>query len=313
MLIYTLKKITTGIVLFLIASFTTMWLLSFSFESIVATRLGMGATPENVAAMMEQHGLDRPILIQYVDWLGNLLQGDLGRSFFTQEVVASAIGPRITVTLSVVLPALAAAGVGAVLLGVVAAYRGGWVDKVAQGAMLLGHLVPGLLIAIFLVNILAVNLGWLPATGFVRFTDDPAGWARSIAIPFITLFVGGSANMANQVRGTMIDELRKDYVRTLRTAGVSPRAILLRHALRNAIGPAITVLGLQFITMFGGALIIEAVFALPGYGTFAFNAAMQGDFPVILGLSAVGVGLTVGVNLLVDLANGWLNPKARAY
>ncbi|MCL2594091.1 MAG: ABC transporter permease [Promicromonosporaceae bacterium] len=313
MLLYALRRLGAGIVLFLLTSFTTLYLIHFSFAGIVATRLGTGATPETIAQMMHDHGLDRPVLVQYVDWFGSLLQGDLGRSFFTQEVVTAAIGPRIIVTLSIVLPALIGAAIFATLLGVLAAYKGGWVDKVAQGAMLFGHLVPGLLVAIFLVMLFAVNLGWFPATGFVRFGDDPVGWLRSITIPVIALFVGGSANMANQVRGTMIDELRKDYVRTLRTAGVSPKAILLRHALRNAIGPGITVFGMQFITMFGGALIIESVFALPGFGTFAFNSAMRGDFPVIMGLTAVGVGLTVGVNLIVDLANGWLNPKARAY
>ncbi|MDF2993332.1 MAG: transporter permease, partial [Microbacterium sp.] len=141
--------------------------------------------------------------------------------------------------------------------------------------------------------------------------EDPAGWARSITIPVIVLVIGGAANMTAQVRGRMIDELRKDYVRTLRTRGISSNAIIVKHALRNAGSPALTVMSLEFIQMFGAALIIENVFALPGYGSFAFNASLQGDIPVILGITAFGVLLVIVVNLITDLANGWLNPKAR--
>jgi peptide/nickel transport system permease protein len=153
----------------------------------------------------------------------------------------------------------------------------------------------------------------LPATGFTTLGTDPAGWVRSITIPVVVLVIGGVANMAAQVRGRMIDELRRDYVRTLRTRGVSTTSIVVRHALRNAGGPALTVLSLEFIQMFGSALIIENVFALPGYGSYAFNASLQGDIPVIMGITVFGVLLVTVVNLGTDLANGWLNPKARLH
>lgn len=218
---------------------------------------------------------------------------------------------RLTVTLSLIVPALAITAVVSTTLGVWAASRGGAVDRVAQIISLIGYIIPGLLLAIGLVVILAVKLEWLPATGFTQFADSPSGWARSITIPVIVLVIGGVANMSAQIRGRMIDELRKDYIRTLRTRGASSSSLVIKHALRNAAGPALTVLSLEFIQMFGGALIIENVFALPGYGSYAFNASLQGDIPVIMGITAFGVLLVTAVNLLTDMANGWLNPKAR--
>ena len=315
MLLYVGRRIIAGLILFVVSSFITFLLLSMTFNDIIAARIGpAGATPENIAAMAAQLGMDRPIIIQYLSWLTNfLLRGDLGTSFFGGLDVMSVIPQRISVTLSIVLPALTLSAIVAVLLGVWAASRGGWIDKVAQGLTLLGNLIPNLLVGIGLVMLFAIELDWLPATGFVPMGTSFSGWLRSITIPVITIFVGGAANITNQVRGTMIDELRKDYIRTLRTRGVSPRSILLKHALRNAAGPAVTVLGLNFIMMFGGALIIEQIFALPGFGTFAFNAATAGDYTVMLGAMSVGVALTVGMNLLVDIVNGWLNPKARVY
>jgi peptide/nickel transport system permease protein len=176
---------------------------------------------------------------------------------------------------------------------------------------MIGYLVPSLLVAIALVYVLAVKLHVFPATGYTDFSESPTRWASSIAIPVVALMMGGVASLTSQIRGAMIGELRKDYVRTLRTRGIPTRSIVLRHALRNAAGPALTVLSLEFIQMLGGALIIEQIFALPGFGQYAFNASLQGDVPIIMGISLFGVLLVVVVNLVVDLLNGWLNPKAR--
>lgn len=313
MLLFTLKRVLFGLVLFIIVSFTTMWLLSLSFDSIIASKLGSAATVDTIAAMKADLGLDRPVPVLYVEWLNNVLHGDLGKSFFTGQPVMEALPSRLAVTLSIVGPALIISAILAVFLGTLAATRGGWIDKTAQGAMLTGYLIPNLLVAIVLVVVFAVNLKWLPATGYTPFGEDPVKWLKSIILPVTAMAFGGTANMANQVRGTMIDELRKDYVRTLRTRGVSARSIVIRHALRNSAGPALTVFGLTFITMFGAALFIEQVFALPGFGTYSFNVALQGDFPVLMGLTAWGTALTIGVNLMIDVANGWLNPKARQY
>jgi len=310
---YVLRRLIAGLVLAILVTFITFLLLSTSFESVVRGILGSSATDQSIAALMHKLGLDRPLIVQYVDWLGNILHGDFGTSLLTSQPVATAVVSRLAVTLSIVVTALVISVIVSVVLGVAAATRGGAVDKFAQGLSLLGHIIPGLLIAIVLVVLLAVRLKWLPATGYTPFSENPAGWAASITIPVIVLVIGGVANMSAQIRGSMIDELRKDYVRTLRTRGISQYDIIIRHALRNAAGPALTVLSLEFIQMLGGALIIENVFALPGFGSYSFNSSLQGDIPVIMGITAFSVVLVVIVNLVTDIVNGWLNPKARVY
>lgn len=308
---YILRRLGVGLILALLVTYITFALLSTSFEDVAQTILGPAVTTEGTAAVMAERGWDRPVFIQYFDWLLNALQGDFGVSVYSSLPVGPSVIQRLGVTLSIIVPALILTAVISTILGVWSASRGGAVDRIAQGLSLIGYIVPGLLLAIGLVLIFAVQLKWLPATGYTPLSQDPMAWLRSITIPVIVLTIGGVANMTAQVRGRMIDELRRDYVRTIRTRGVSTSSIVLRHALRNAGGPALTVMSLEFIQMFGGALIIENVFALPGYGSFAFNASLQGDIPVILGITAFGVLLVTVINLATDLANGWLNPKAR--
>jgi peptide/nickel transport system permease protein len=313
MLLYIARRVAAGLVLAVLVTFITFLLLSFSFDGIVRSILGSSANDESVTALKASLGLDRPLIVQYLEWLGSAFQGNFGTSYFTSEPVAPAVAQRLSVTLSVVLVALVITVVLSVTLGVVSAVRGGAIDRFAQMLSLFGLVFPGLLLAIVLVVVFAVNLRWLPATGFTPFAESPARWAATITIPVIVLVIAGTANMAAQVRGAMMDELRKDYVRTLRTRGYGTTAIVIRHALRNAAGPALTVLGFEFIAMLGAALIIEKVFALPGYGTFAFASALRGDIPVVMGVTAFGVLLVVLVNLAIDVLNGWLRPKARLY
>lgn len=311
MLQYILRRLAVGVVLATLVTFFTYWLLSFSSDGVAANILGPAATADSISALKKSMGLDRPFLIQYFDWLGGVVHGDFGVSYFTSENVVSAVIKRLSVTLSVVLTALIISVVVAVALGVLAASRAGAIDRFTQSVSLLGHLLPNLLLAIVLVVVLSINLRLLPATGFTPFSESPGKWVASITIPVIVLVINGIANIAAQVRGTMIGELQKDYVRTLRTRGIPTWSIVYRHALRNAAAPALVVLSLEFISMLGGALIIENVFALPGFGSFAFNSSLQGDIPVIMGITIFGVMLVVSVNLVTDLINGWLNPKAR--
>ncbi|MBE1878296.1 ABC transporter permease [Myceligenerans pegani] len=313
MIPYIVRRLAAGAGLALVITLIVYLLIGTSFEDVARTILGQSATPEATAALLEARGWDRPILVQYVEWLAAALQGDFGASVYTSLPVLPEVLSRLAVTLSLIVPALLITATLSIVLGVWAASRGGVVDRIAQGVSVFGYIIPGLLLAIGLVVLFGVQLGWLPATGYTRFGDDPAGWARSITIPVIVLVVGGVANMSAQVRGRMVDELRRDYVRTLRTRGVSSRSIVLKHALRNAGSPALTVMSLEFINMFGAALIIENVFALPGFGNYAFNATLQGDIPVMLGISTFGVVLVTVVNLATDIANGWLNPKARVH
>ncbi len=313
MLSYVLRRLTAGLVLLLLVTFITFLMLSTSFEDVALTILGPSATPEATEALMAVRGWDRPVLEQYFEWVSNAVRGDFGASVFTSLPVGPSVVQRLAVTLSIIVPALLITVVLSTVLGVWAASRGGAIDRLAQGISLIGYVVPGLLLAIVLVVVLAVRLDLLPATGFTPATESLSGWLRSITIPVTVLVIGGVASLTAQIRGRMIDELRRDYVRTLRTRGTSTLSIVIKHALRNAGSPALTVMSLEFIQMFGASLIIENVFGLPGYGSYAFNASLQGDIPVILGIVVFGVLLVTVVNLTTDLANGWLNPKARVH
>lgn len=313
MIFFVLRRLGTGLMLALLVTVITFLLLSTSFDDVATSILSNGATPGRVQEQKAQMGLDRPVAVQYADWLSHAVRGDFGVSYFTAEPVRSAVTARLGVTLSVVLVALLVTTVISIALGVVAASRGGVVDRIAQGASLVGFLVPNLLIAIVLVYALAIKAHLLPATGYTPLSENPARWAAAITIPVIALVVPGVAALTAQIRGAMIGELRKDYVRTLRTRGIPTRSIVLKHALRGAAGPALTVLSMEFVQMLGGALVIEKVFALPGFGSYAFDASLQGDVPIIMGITLFGVLLVVCLNLAVDLANGWLNPKARIH
>jgi peptide/nickel transport system permease protein len=234
-----------------------------------------------------------------------------GSSWFNGEAVESAIASRLAVTLSLVIGATVIAAIVATVLGVLAATRGGAVDRLVQFLSVLGHAIPGFLLALGLVTVFAISLKWFKPTGYVDFSDSPGLWFSSIALPVIALSVGALSGVAQQVRGSVMDAMRQDYVRTLRSRGLSETRVVFEHVLRNAAGPALSYLGVQFVGLIGGAVIIEQIFAIPGLGQVAVGATSQGDIPLVLGLVIVTAVIVVILNLLVDLAQGWLNPKVR--
>jgi peptide/nickel transport system permease protein len=312
-LAYVLRRLVTGVVLAVLVTFITFLLLSTSFHDMISSLMGPDATAADIARRTHALGYDRPVLVQYGDWFSHAVRGDLGTSLFTTLPVAPTVLSHMVVTMSIVLPALIIAVILSVVLGVWAASRSGAADRIAQGISLVGHVVPALLTAIVLVVVFAVEIHLFPATGYTQFGDSPVGWMRSITLPVIVLIIAGMASITSQVRGSMIEELGKDYVRTLRTAGVPSRSIVLKHALRNAGSPALTVVSLEFIQLFSHSVVIENVFALPGFGSFSFTSAQTDDVPVIMGVTVVSVVLVVLVNLIADIANGYLNPKARIH
>jgi peptide/nickel transport system permease protein len=311
MLIYLLRRIGAGLVLIMIVTGLTFFMTYGANLPVARNILGPSANAEQVAKLTAQLGLDRPVFEQYWSWLTGVFRGDLGTSYFSSQPVAEALGTRLPVTLSVVLAASVAVIVLSTILGVTSAARGGVVDGVLQGLSTVAFVFPGIVLAIALVYVFAIVLKWVPAVGFVPLSDSPSGWLSSIILPSGLLAIGGIASLGAQIRGAMADQLDRDYVRTLRTRGVSEPTILLKHALRNAAAPGLTIFSLEFIGMFGGALFIEKVFALPGFGTFAYTSAIQGDLPAMMGVTLFSVGLVVVVNLVVDMLNGWLNPKVR--
>ncbi|RLP75004.1 ABC transporter permease [Mycetocola tolaasinivorans] len=311
MVSFIVKRILAGVVLIFAITAIVFALMSISSENIARTILGEFATPEQVAAKQAELGLDQPLLAQYGSWVSQALQGNLGVSWFTAEPVSSAILNRISLTLSIVVAAIVVAIIISVTLGVIAAVRGGVIDRIVQLFSVVGEGFPNFWIALVLVSAFSLSLGWFPPTGFVPFTQSPAGWLATIALPVAALAFGGIAGAAQQVRSALIDVLSRDYVRTLRARGIPAHRVVLRHALRNAAPPAITVLSLQFIGMISGAIMIEKVFALQGLGTLAVTAAIRGDVPTIMGVMVTMSLIVVIINLLVDLLNGWVNPKAR--
>ncbi|MDJ0458652.1 ABC transporter permease [Arthrobacter sp. NQ7] len=311
MLPFLLRRIGEGIFLVFIVTAITFFLTFGANIPVARNILGPSANVDQVATLEDKLGLDRPILEQYWSWLTHALQGDLGRSYFTSEPVATAMAGRLPVTLSVVVLACVITILISLLLGVTSAARGGWLDSVLQGITTLSFVFPGIILGIGMVYLFAITLKLVPAVGFVPFSTSPVGWFASVVLPAVVLSIGGIAALAAQIRGSLIDELNKEYIRTLRSRGVAERKILLKHAMRNAASPSLTTFSLQFITLFGASLFIEKIFALPGYGTYGFTATIQGDLPAMLGVTLFGVGLVVVVNMIVDVANGWLNPKAR--
>lgn len=311
MLTFLLRRILSGLVLILASSFLMFWLMSLSGTNVARNIAGQTATQEQVAAKATELGLDQPLLTRYFDWIGPALRGDFGSSWFSGQSVIDTLAAKLPVTLSILVVGLLIATVFAIVIGVAAAVRGGWLDRLVQGLAILGFALPSFLIALVLSLVFAVKLQIFPAVGFVPFSESPSEWLMSITLPSIALAIGAMAATAQQVRGSMIDVLRADYVRTLRSRGLGDRSLLFRHALRNAAPPALTVLALQFIGLVGGAVVVEKVFGLYGLGTEMFSAAAVGDQPMMLGITVLMVLIIVIVNLLMDVAYGWLNPKVR--
>ncbi|MGO4145700.1 ABC transporter permease [Paenarthrobacter sp. YAF11_1] len=306
-----LRKVAASVVLLVVVSATTFMLMFIDGAAIARQVLGLGATNDQVAAKVVELGLDRPVLEQYFQWLGGVVNGSLGTSYFSGEQITNMMATRIPVTLSLVVISLFFTMILSTLIGVLAAVKGGWVDRSLQIVSVGGAAVPNFVVAIALVLMLAITVPIFPATGYVAPDVDTAAWAMSLVLPVAAILVGSTASAAQQFRGAMIDVLSQDYIRTLRTRGIDERYIVFRHALRNASGPGLTILSLQTIGLMGGVVVIERVFAMPGMGLLASNAALQGDIPAVMGCVLFSVIVVVVVNISVDLLNGWANPKAR--
>jgi peptide/nickel transport system permease protein len=311
MVSFLIRRLLSGVVLVFVLATLTFALVRFTGGDPARAVAGTQATPAQVAQTSHQLGLDRSWLSQYGAWASHAVRGEFGSSWFTGDTVSTVIRDKMPVTLSIVLSGLAVAAALSVLIGVVAAVRGGWVDRAVQLAAVLGATVPSFLVALVLALFVAVKWKLLPATGYVPLVDSPGGWLRSVTLPALALATGATASMALQVRAAMVEVLRTDYIRTLRSRGLSTRSVLLRHALRNAAPPALTVLALLFIGLVGGAVVVERVFGLAGIGSEAASASAMGDQPVILGVVVVMVALVVVVNVLLDIAHCLLDPKVR--
>jgi peptide/nickel transport system permease protein len=274
--------------------------------------LGLNATPQLVANLREELGLNDPIYVQYFSWLGGILHGDFGLDYRSDEPIGGMLLDRLPVTLELTAIALTMAVVAAIPLGVIAAVRRGRpADKAMQGLSLVGISVPEFWLGIMLILVFSLGLGLLPSSGFVPFRDDPVENIRHMILPASALAAGLAAVLIRITRTAMLDVLHEDYIRFTRSKGVGERAVIFKHALRNASIPIVTVVGLQCGYLLGGAIVVERVFALPGVGQLVLDSVLQRNYPVVQA-SVLMVGLMfVLVNLAADLLYVVLNPKLR--
>jgi peptide/nickel transport system permease protein len=291
--------------------------LSFALTALVPgdaarTILGLNATPGQLQALRQSLGLDKPLIEQYGTWLAHAAQGDLGRSTFSGESVISDLNQHLEITVSLLLLGTLASAVLGLALGITAAIRGGAVRSIVDVLSLGGMAIPNFWLAMVLTSVFSVTLRIFPVVGYVSFADSPIQWARSLVLPVAALAVGSATIIAKQTRDSLGQVLDQDFVRTLRANGFSHRSILFRHALRNAGVPIMSVIGIVFVSLIGGSIFVEQVFAMPGLGSITQQATASHDLPVIQGAVVYFTLLVVLANLLVDLCYGILDPRMRA-
>lgn len=305
------RRLALSVPLLFVVTFLTFLLNSLAPGDLARTMMQGEGTEAQYLALRVELGLDRPLVVQYGHWLGKALQGDLGVSFFTKESVVSLLNGRIGVTLSIMLGVLIVVVCVGLSLGVMSALKGGWVGRTIDTLSLVGLVFPSFWVALVFISIFAVWLRWLPATGYIPFWQDPRMWLASLVLPVLSVALSSITSVAKQTRDAMSDVMGRDFIRSLRASGIPERAVIWKHALRNAALPVVTVLGLVMVGAVSGTVFVERVFVLPGLGSLAVNAALQNDIVLLQGATLYFTLMTIAINLLVDLSYGWLNPKVR--
>lgn len=305
------RRLAIAIPVLLVVSMLTFALLHLGGGNAVFAILGPEVTPHQEALVRGRLGLDAPLVDQYWNWLTGVLHGDFGTSFQYGQSVGSLIVQRLGVTLALVAGATLVSAVVGVAFGVLSAIHKNRLGPLVSALSLIGYAIPSFWLALLLVSQFAVGLGLFPATGIPSLWGSPGEWLRSLALPVAALAFSGIAVITKQTRDAMLDVLGRGFVRNLRANGIPERSIVLKHGLRNASVQVLTVVGLVFVGLLGGTVVIESVFALPGLGTLAVEAAGTHDLPLVQGVTICFAVIVVVVNLLVDVLYGWLNPRVR--
>ena len=310
--VFLAKRLVAFVLTLLGATIVVFFVLEVLPGDPAAVMLGVNAQADTLAALRAEMGLDRPPVERYFAWVGGLLQGNLGNSYTYGEPVANLIAERVDLSLPLAVMAIVLSTVLAIPLGVFAAARRNKVGDVGvMGFTQLGIAVPNFWFAILLIMLFSVNLGWLPAGGFAGW--DAGAWPalKSLLLPTSALALPQAAILARVTRSSVLEALSQDYVRTARAKGLSRRAALWRHAVRNALIPVVTIMGLQFSFLLAGTIIIENVFYLPGLGRLIFQAIAQRDLIVVKDLIIVLAAAVVAVNFVVDLLYAVIDPRLR--
>ncbi len=309
---YVLTRVLVAIPSLLIASLIVFTLPRLIPGDVVQLMLEEKAYAKDIQELRAKLGLDRPIHVQYVEWAGRVIIGDLGESLWTRRPVVEELGRRLPVTLTLGGFAIVFAVVIAVPVGVVSAVRQDTLkDYAARSAAILGLSVPGFWLATLVIVLPAIWWGWRPATGFTEFAATPGGFFGQFLLPAAILGIASSATIMRLIRGMLLEVLRQDYVRTAWAKGLREGVVVMKHSLKNALIPVMTVLGIQIAQVIGGTVIIETIFGFPGMGRFLFEAILQRDYPVIQGVNLIVVVGVVGANLAVDALYATLDPRIR--
>lgn len=307
-----LSRLVATIPVMAVVAIFVFLLLRLSPGDPAAILAGDVATPEVIAAIRADLGLDRPIWEQFVVWIGQLLQGDLGRSILSKQPVTLMIGQRIEPTLSLALTTLLFSILVAVPLGIVAAWRqGGWLDRGIMAFSVVGFSVPVFVLGYVWMYLFAMELRWLPVQGFTSITEGLLPFLENIALPTLALSFIYIALFARITRAAMLEVLGEDYIRTAHAKGLKESVVLVRHALRNAAIPIVSVIGIGFALLIGGVVVTETVFNIPGLGRLVVDAILARDYPIIQGVILALSGVYVLVNLTIDVAYVLLDPRIR--
>ncbi|MCA3414317.1 MAG: ABC transporter permease [Roseomonas sp.] len=309
---YVTKRILATLPVMGVVAVIVFLLLRLSPGDPAAIIAGDDATSEDIAKIREHLGLDRPLLTQFVRWIGQLATGDFGNSIYLERPVLGLILERVEPTLALSVTTIIFAVVLAVPIGVLAAWRAGtWIDQTIMALSVLAFSVPVFLIGYGLVIGFSLTLELLPVQGFVSLSEDPVAFLRHLVLPTVALGLVYTALIARITRATMLETLNEDFIRTARAKGLGEPRVLILHSLKNASVPIVTTIGTGIALLIGGVVVTESVFAVPGIGRLTIDAVMQRDYPVIQGVILVVAGVYVLVNLLIDLTYSLLDPRIR--
>ena len=313
MLTTILRRLLATIPVMAIVAVIVFSLLYLTPGDPAAVLAGEQATTADIERLRTSLGLDEPYLVRFGQWLGGVVQGDLGTSIFSRRPVMDLIVQRLEPTIALSVASLAIAVLIAVPLGVVAAWRsGGIIDRLAMSFAVLGFSLPVFVLSYLLIALISVELKWLPVQGYVPIAYGFGPFARHLVLPAMSLGIVNAALIARITRTTMLEVLNQDYIRTARAKGLSVRRVLVRHALKNAAVPIVTVIGISFALLISGVVVTETVFNIPGLGRLTVDAILRRDYPVIQGVILVFSATYVIVNLLVDLSYRLFDPRIRA-
>lgn len=305
------RRLLLSLPLLFIVTSSTFLLVALIPGDLARTLAGAQATEAQYRELRHSLGLDQSLLTRYWEWLTHAVQGNLGDSAFSKEPVTALLNSRLQATFCLVVGSTLLATIVGVALGVAGALRRGTVGRAVDAIALVGLAIPEYLLGLILVAWFAVAIEVFPATGFVPIEQSPLEWLRSLALPILTLALPATAVIAKQTRDSMREVVERPFIRTLRAAGVSRRSLIFKHALRNAAIPLVTVVGLVFVGILGGTVVVESVFAIPGLGGLAVQATGQHDLPLIQGVVVYFTVLVIAMTLIVDLVYGWLDPRVR--